>query len=128
MAKMTNITRDSALKATAANEVNTAASKGLADQALIDLGAEFETAWAAEEASLPVGECNDDAWASWEAASGVTGRVVAQIEQLDAASLEGLRIQARCLLWASGDRTLPFRGETSDMRLSRKIVASLLAA
>lgn len=130
MANCTNITRRMALKALPFAVVSTAAvaSDRLADQALLDLGAKFEAAYAAEEALLLASSELEDL-TEWEAASAVTRQIVDEIEQMPASSLEGLQIKARCILWCSGDGSVSFgEGHTRDMRFARQIVMSLLAA
>lgn len=136
MADTINITRRTALKAmpfagSAIAAPVTVCAAPVADQAVLNLGARFDTAFAIEEDLRLAANSSDsdDAWEAWEAASAATQEVVDEIERMPATSLEALKLKARCILWSSGDGTVTVcRGNTSDDRFARQIIMSLLAA
>lgn len=131
MADIINITRRTALKALpfaipaiACPVVANAAQQ--ADQALLELDAKFEAAFAAEEV-LRLARPETDNLTEWEAASALTQEIIDEIELIPATSLEGLRVKARCILWCSGDGSVSIcNGFTADERFARQIIMSLL--
>lgn len=96
------------------------------DRSILDLGREFEAAYAEEEAARMV--CRDTGdWSTWDSAYARTESIVELIEKETATTIEGLRVKARCIQWCYGDDPVDLATqETTDGQLATQIVNSLL--
>ena len=107
--------------------VSELATETRADAELIRLGAELDHAWARELALIcDDGDCRD----GYEAANDAATGVVRQIEQLQAHTLEGLRVKARAVMWCwQWEKFETFslgEHQTTDIRLSEAIIRDLV--
>ena len=94
------------------------------DAHLIALGRDMDRLVANEQALAAA-----ERWEEWESALEATTAVVRQIEQIQAQTVEGLKVQARAVLWChSGDSgfSLVCDQSTTDLRLSDRILHALL--
>ena len=96
-----------------------------ADDALLLLGAELERLWATERKIAQGSHKKRYNANAFKAARDKTASVVQEIAQLDAASLPGLSVQARALLWIDNDDYLPIVGRC-EWGLRRKIIAGVV--
>lgn len=95
-----------------------------ADAALLALGRAFDAAWAAERA-LP-GNTPD---ATADAAHGAVRRIVERILVHPAATVDGLAVKARVLLWCgyqSHEVGPDLFGDTLDLRIAGAVLRDLL--
>lgn len=92
------------------------------DADLVRLGEQLRTAWTLER------KLEEDGSDGFEAAFEVCTRIVNEIEQYTATTMEGLRTKALAVLWChSGDMTLEFgTTRTTDIRLAESIVRDLI--
>lgn len=96
------------------------------DRNILELGREFDAAYAGEEAARMV--CRDTGdWSAWDAAYARTESIVKLIEKETATTMEALRVKARCIQWCHGDDPVDLAlPDTTDCRLATQIVADLL--
>lgn len=127
MQKMTRRAALAAIPAMGAAATVPAIAKS-ADADLLELGREFEAAFAIEEAARHIGRETDD-WTAWDAAYAKTDAIVKRIEKMPATTMEGVHVKARCVQWCYGSDPVfhDLENYTTDMRLAQGIVLDLLA-
>jgi len=121
-----------AVAAVAIPAVALASAPASADAALIALGEELETAWAAEIAAYAQyrGDFSLEHEAITDAAYEATKAVILRIEAVPASTMEGLRVKARAVQWCydADPVDLAVDQSTTDLRLANSIIRDLLAA
>ncbi len=103
------------------------------DAALLDLGTQLKAAWAVQDAYFaanPYPATDDECNAAMEPCLDL----VDQIEEIQARTLDGVRVKAFAVWWCSAEGSSPFElselvddTDTTDTRIAGSIVRDLLA-
>lgn len=96
-----------------------------ADAELLSLGVRLDAAWRAERQAMDMS--GDIFGAETEGASRISAAVVRKIEAFRPATVEGLQVLARALLWSRGDSS-PSEAGDGDRWLDGRIMSALLSS
>jgi hypothetical protein len=127
MANVETTTRRSVLVgATALAAAPLATAGASVNSRLLELGRQFEAAWAIERPLWDIININETVdWNEAQAAGEITETIVDQILSETATTMEELRVKARAVSWCwSGDIDMDV--DTTDMKMTVSILRDLL--